>query len=384
MKAADELRRLAAALGRRAGRVPDAAARASLRRTIARAVPPSFDRPRLFYGHPELPARDRAASGGIVKFQRLAAAYPDEPETFNILYLGSSSPPPDLVALLELAGRRGTRVVWNQDGVAYPGLGWDMERVNAPMRLALHGADHVFFQSEFCRLSADRFLGERDGPAEILYNAVDTALFTPAPEPPGDGPVLVLGGSQYQWYRVEAALRTLALVAREHDGARLLVLGALAWAPVEAAARRALLELAEELQVTARVELAGPFSQADAPALYRRGHLLLHTKYNDPCPGTVIEAMACGLPVVHSASGGVPELVGGEAGIGVAAPLDFERDHPPDPHELAAAVSEVLVRVDAYRAAARTRAVERFDLRPWVERHRQVFTELVSAARDDR
>ena len=53
--------------------------------------------------------------------------------------------------------------------------------------------------------------------------------------------------------------------------------------------------------------------------MLRRAHVLLHTKVNDPCPTAVIEAMACGLPVAYPASGGTVELVGDEAGIGVAA-----------------------------------------------------------------
>lgn len=348
-----------------------------MRRALRRSPAPSFDRVRVYYGFPALPPGGRLPSGGIVKFLRLAETYPNEPFGFNLLYAGSSSPPPDLPALLRLAARRGVRVVWNQDGVAYPGLGWDMERTNRPMRAALDAADHVFFQSEFCRVSAERFLGSSDADSEILYNAVDTNVFTPAPSAPSGDPVLVLAGSQYQWYRVETALRTLAALTGEHPAARLVVLGRLTWTPRAREAERAVRELARELRIADRVELAGSYSQADAPALLRRGHLLLHTKFNDPCPGAVIEAMACGLPVVYSASGGVPELVGSDAGVGVDAPFDFERDHPPDPDALADGVVRVLAQLDAYRRAARSRAVERFDLGAWVERHRTVFDALV-------
>lgn len=331
----------------------------------------------MYYGVDVLPASVDTTSGGVVKFQRLEQVFPNAARDFNLLYLGSSSAPPDTRQLLRLARRRGAPIVWNQDGVAYPGLsGWDVRATNRPMARALHEADHVFFQSAFCKLAADRFLGEREGPWEVLYNAVDTNIFTPGPAPAG-GLVLLLGGSQYQWYRVESALRALATVSGERGDATLLIAGALSWTADSRTAAAALRGLARDLGVDDRVELVGPYSQREAPALLRRAHLLLHTKFNDPCPGAVIEAMACGLPVVYSASGGVPELVGQDAGVGVPAPLDFDRDHPPDPDALATAVLEAAERLGELREAARARAAERFDLAPWVERHRVVFEELL-------
>src|SRR6185369_2035081 len=130
------------------------------------------------------------------------------------------------------------------------------------------------------------------------------------------------------------------------------------------------MEWAGAAGLTDRVTLSGAYVQADAPQIFRSASLLLHTKYNDPCPTVVLEAMASGLPVVYSASGGVPELVGADAGIGIGAPLDFEHDHPPDPEALAAAVLTVAERLDDFGEAARRRAVERFDVRAWVQRHR--------------
>jgi glycosyltransferase involved in cell wall biosynthesis len=348
----------------------DARARRRHRR-IARATPRTGD-VAVYYGHDRIPGPDDLAHGGTVKFQHLQRAYPNEPFAFNVLYLGSSNRPADSSALLRLARARGAAVVWNQDGVAYPGWhgpGW--ERTNEPLAEGLHVADHVFFQSEFCRMSSDRFLGERHESSEVLPNCVDSARFTPAAR--AERPLtLLLAGNQYQRYRLETALGTLRLL----PDAGLLVAGRLSWNPDSRVVRREFPGLLERSGVAERVEWVGTYSQAAAPALYRRADVLLHTKYNDPCPTVVLEAMACGLPVVYSRSGGTHELVG-DAGVGVEAPLDWDHDHPPDSAELAEAVLACKTRLETLSPAARARA-EQFDVRPWLERHRAVFESLLS------
>jgi glycosyltransferase involved in cell wall biosynthesis len=333
---------------------------------------------RIFYGFDRLPAEDEPVGGGIIKFQRMHRVFPNSPRRFNVLYLGSSTMPPDARELVDIARDKEAQIVWNQNGVAYPawhGPGW--ERANAPMADVLHLAHHVFYQSAFCKLTADHFLGEREGPWEILYNAVDTDFFTPAEsDPDPDALTLVLGGDQFQPYRFEVAVRAVAALARRRPDARLHVTGRLRWAPEDEAARQAH-TLMDRLGVRERVRFLGPYSQREAPAILRRGHVLLHTKVNDPCPSIVIEALSCGLPVVYSATGGVPELVGEDAGIGVPSATTWERDVPPDPDDLAQAVVAVSERLPERSEAARRRAVERFDLRPWIERHREVFEKLL-------
>lgn len=298
----------------------------------------------------------------MVKFQRLQRAFPHRPRDFNLLYLGSSSLPTDEQQVIALARRREAPVVVNQNGIAYPAwAGADTERLNARLRGVLRAATHVVYQGQFCKEASDEFLGPPSGSWEILANAVDTQEFAPAAAPDGE-PMLLLAGDQSQAYRLETALETLALLPE----ARLLVAGS-----VVGGQRRI-----EELGLTNRVELIGRYAQRDAPALYRRAHVLLHPKVRDPCPNVVLEALACGVPVVHSASGGVPELVGG-AGIGVPSKTTWEVDVPPAPAELAEAARTVLASLSDYRARARARAVERFDLAPWIERHRALFSELV-------
>jgi glycosyltransferase involved in cell wall biosynthesis len=339
------------------------------------AIPARADGARVFYGHDGVPAPGEEVAGGTAKFQKLAARFPNHPARFNILYLGSTWLPRDLRPLLWLARRRGIPVVLNQDGVGYPGwAGAETDAFNRPLKAALATAEHVLYQSAFCKRSADEFLGEPRGAWEILYNAVDVELYTPG-EPPPRGPVLLLGGDQTQAYRLELGLRTLAALLPSHPEAELLVTGRLV---VPAG------PLVTRLGLEGRVTLVGRYAQSEAPSLFRRAHLLLHTKVNDPCPTLVLEAMACGLPVVHPASGGTVELVGGEAGVGVAHDDSFEHDRPPAPEAMAEAVERVLAARPAYAAAARTRAVERFALGPWLDRHGELFAELAARRRQAR
>ena len=74
--------------------------------------------------------------------------------------------------------KRKTPIILNQNGVFYPG--WyekNWKKKNQEMAFLYHQADYVFWQSNFCKLSANKFLGKRIGPGEILYNAVDTSFF---------------------------------------------------------------------------------------------------------------------------------------------------------------------------------------------------------------
>jgi glycosyltransferase involved in cell wall biosynthesis len=366
-------------LARLAARSIRAAAGASRAATARLGGLPPRGEIRVSYGHARVPRLGDLATGGIVKLQNLVEKYPSAPRRFNVLYLVSSRLPESPVALARAARAKGAAVVVNQNGVAYPawhGAGW--ERTNAPMAALLEQASHVFYQSQFCKDTADRFLRVQPRRSEILYNAVDTRRFAPPSSSRSHSQTrLLLGGSQDAWYRVETALRTLALVRRQIKNARLLITGRLRWtsrltpkADVDA--------LLAELRITDAVDLFGTFTQSEAPSIYHRADILLHTKYNDPCPSVVIEAMASGLPVVYSKSGGVPELVGDAAGLGVAAELSFDRDIPPSPEALADAVCEVASRHEAFRSAARARAVDRFDIAAWVRRHDEVFREVVA------
>ena len=332
--------------------------------------------PAVFYGMPRIPGLGEQTHGGMVKIQRMQAAFPNSPREFDTLYLVSSCVPEGAAAVAWVARRRGRRVVWNQNGVAYPawhGPGW--EETNAALARLLRAADHVLYQSEFCRRASDLFLGPPSGSWEVLHNPVDTTVFTPGPQQPQRELVLLLGGTHNQRYRFESALLTLARLVHGGVHARLLVTGHFGWGGGADDAAADAARLVARHQMEAHVEIVGPYAQEAAPALLRRAHVLLHTQYNDCCPGLVLEALACGVPVVYSASGGVPELVGEEAGVGVPAELRWDEPVVPNAEALAEAVVGVREAWPRFSAAARTRSA-RFDLAAWIARHRSVFEVL--------
>ncbi|GAB3694603.1 glycosyltransferase [Nocardiopsis oceani] len=67
--------------------------------------------------------------------------------------------------------------------------------------------------------------------------------------------------------------------------------------------------LAKEAGVNDRVHLTGPVERKELPRLLRSADVYVSAASYDPYGGAVLEAMACGLPVVATATGAVPEAV---------------------------------------------------------------------------
>lgn len=331
----------------------------------------------VYYGG----ARAGDHGGTLVKVRLLQTRYPEARVGFSLVYMLSNAIylPQPVIDTLRSAG---IPVVLNQNGVFYPGwYPFDWQAENARMARVHGAADHVFYQSEFCRRCAEKFLGPRTGRSEILYNAVDTNHFAPLSEPrqrKPDAPFTFLATGKFDLaigYRLMSSIAGIAAARRGGLDVRLTVAGGVD-PTVRAEAQRRI----EEHGLAEAVEFLGAYNSAQAPTIYQSAGAYLMTKNNDPCPNSVLEAMSSGLPVLYSASGGVPELVGTEAGVGLAVPESFEEDVVPEPAAIAEGMSRIIRQQAEFGAAARRRAVERFDLPQWLARHGAVFEEALRNA----
>ncbi|NLH10439.1 MAG: glycosyltransferase family 4 protein [Holophagae bacterium] len=119
--------------------------------------------------------------------------------------------------------------------------------------------------------------------------------------------------------------------------------------------------------------VAGTVNPADLPGEYGKTDVVLVPSREEGLPNVAVEAMACGLPVVGSRAGGIPEVVvDGQTGLLVA---------PGSVGELARAMlilASAPERVRQMGAAARVRAEKVFDRRMYPRKMLQLYSEVLS------
>jgi glycosyltransferase involved in cell wall biosynthesis len=87
----------------------------------------------------------------------------------------------------------------------------------------------------------------------------------------------------------------------------------------------------------------------------------------------VIEALACGLPVVGFDTGALPELVTGDAGRIAPYGRGAWQLEPPDVAGLARKAAEILPDQERFRSAALSHACQHFGLDQMVETYLKVL-----------
>jgi D-inositol-3-phosphate glycosyltransferase len=189
---------------------------------------------------------------------------------------------------------------------------------------------------------------------QIVPCGVDTEHFTPDGERllPRARPRLLCASRLVERKGVDTVLTALPAL----PGVELVVAGG---PPLDGLSRhpeaQRLAALADALGVADRVRLIGRVDHHEMPALLRSADVFVTTPWYEPFGIVPLEAMACGVPVVASAVGGlVDTVVCGSTGLLVP---------PRDPAAVATAARSLLAdpaRRRAFGGAGRQRAVERY------------------------
>lgn len=274
------------------------------------------------------------------------------------------------------ARRRGTRIVQRLDGinwvhrVRWAGPRYTLRAIYGNWNLAFirrRLADHVIYQSQFIKRWWEDWYRPAPVPATVIINGVDLARYTPHglhERPSGHQRLLVVegslaGGQNYGLFNAASLAEALSKNLR----IELMVVGR-----VDTSARNRL-----KHQTAFRIQFMDTMPREHIPWLMRSSHLLFSAELNPPCPNSVIEALACGLPVVGFDTGSLSELIHGDAGRLVPYGANPWKLQAPDFPSLAEAALEILQEQDRFRKSARQRAESAFDVENMVDQYLHVL-----------
>jgi glycosyltransferase involved in cell wall biosynthesis len=229
-------------------------------------------------------------------------------------------------------------------------------------------ADRVMTWTEASRDELVRLLGVDSGRVRVIGGGVGAEFAPGEPDRQAlrerhgiDRPFVLCVGTLEPRKNLVGALRAMALAETGED-VQLVVAGGRGW-------RNEAFE-AELARTSVPVVMTGRVEDAELAELYRAAELLVFPSLWEGYGLPVLEAMACGCPVIASNRSSIPEAAGG-AGVLV---------DPEDPAVIAAMI-RALLDDDALRDDLRARGLERAAGHSWAdlaERTVGVYREVAS------
>lgn len=275
-----------------------------------------------------------------------------------------------LVALRRVA-RRGIPIVQRLDGI-----NWLHRRLRTGARHWLRAeignwllayireriASKIVYQSKFVQSWWERVYGLGPSNKRVIHNAVDLDLFQPnnKDQPPRDRiSILMVEGNLDGGYEqgISSAVALAEGLQTGNNSVELIVAGKV----------DAKLSAKWDQKSRVRINWVGLLPNDQLPQLYRKSRLLFSGDLNAACPNSVIEAMACGVPVLAFDTGALGELVPEKAGKVVPYGGDPWKLDTPDISVLIEGANEILEHQPSFRAAAREHAEKAFGLDQMVD-----------------
>lgn len=183
-------------------------------------------------------------------------------------------------------------------------------------------------------------LGIKPGAIQVVPNIVDIAAFTAIESSSRDPSELLYVGARKASKGLDLLLRAFALAAADDPAVHLRLIGR----PPAPSEDERLHEIARELGVLDRVSFEPATNRPGVAAAMARAGLFVHPSPSETFGVVAAEALAAGLPVAATPSGGVDEILGDTGTLGVVA-----RGH--EPQDLADAIRAVRSRPGGFDPA---------------------------------
>jgi len=142
---------------------------------------------------------------------------------------------------------------------------------------------------------------------QVIKNGVDGKRFYPAKKLPSK-PVILCNSRLGKRKGVKYLIKAIPIVLKSLPEAQLILIG-------EGVEKESLKRLADELKLDKQVKFLGQVEHQKLPVIYRKSSLFVLPSLSESLSNSLLEALACGLPVVATKVGGNPELVTKQNGI---------------------------------------------------------------------
>ena len=327
----------------------------------------SIKKPIIFYGG----AIKGDKGGPLVKIKKLEKYFPQSKINFNIIYLLSNNQHLSKTSI-NIIIRNKIPIILNQNGVYYPGwFNGDWQKENLKLAEIYHLSDYVLWQSNFAKKASNKYLGKRLGPGEILYNAVDTEFFTPRNISKNEKFTFLLTGNirKKNNYRISIIILAIKEIINVNSNICLNIAGFIE-------DKDNIFNLIKTLKLKNHIKFLDKYSQKDAPNIYNMADAYITITFQDNCPTAVLEAMSCGLPILYSASGGIPELVDEESGIGLEVKESWTTIKTPAIDQIVNGMKKIIENKNKMSLAARRRVIKNFDIKDWVDKHTKIIQKI--------
>lgn len=239
-------------------------------------------------------------------------------------------------------------------------------------------ADRVVYQSQFSRRWWERVHGSTIVDCTVIHNGVDLSVYTPPGSrslPTDRFRILMVEGSLMGGYEMglemavnlveglEARLKNAHSLSGPASSIELMVVG------------RVENDVKQHWQRLSKVPIiwTGLVAQEQIPDIDRSAHMLYSADINPACPNSVIEALACGLPVLAYDTGALSELVPVSCGRIVPYGGDPWHLDTPDNPTLVEGAMQILENREILSQNARQQAEEAFNVDHMVQGYLQVL-----------